>query len=141
MESMKKLTALLLTLMFMSVSALHAEQQNNDDQTERKQIRWDLTDLYPSDEAWEKAFDDVSERIEKLERFKDNFAKSASVLADQLIEQDDLTKDFYRMAIYANMQNDEDQRDPVTQQRRAKVRGLGAKFSELTSWQSKALRS
>ena len=52
MESMKKLTALLLTLMFMSVSALHAEQQNNDDQAERKQIRWDLTDLYPSDEAW-----------------------------------------------------------------------------------------
>ena len=108
-------------------------------ETEREQIRWDLTDLYESDAAWASAFTDIKSRIQKLPKLRNGFGKTATQLADALEEQSGVTKDFYRLSGYASMQNDEDQRDPVTQQRDARVQALGTEFSEAISWVDPAL--
>ncbi len=107
--------------------------------SEREQIRWDLTDLYTSDEAWVNAFIELKSRIQKLPELRDGFGKTAANLADTLEQQSSVTKDFYRLNSYASMQNDEDQRDPVTQQRDARVQALGTEFSQAVSWVDPAL--
>lgn len=128
---MRLLAALVLILVLLPASA--------EEQAEREQIRWDLTDLYASDDDWEHAFGQIQGRVRELEKFRENFGRSARTLADQLEEQSAVIKDFYRLSIYASMQNDEDQRDADSQQRRAKVRALGTEFGEVTSWQDPVL--
>jgi len=101
---------------------------------EQKQIRWDLTDLYASNETWETAFVDIQSRIQKLADLQGGFAESATSLADSMEKMSAVRKDFLRLFIYASMLNDEDQRVADSQQRLAKVRALGTEFSEVTSW-------
>lgn len=103
-------------------------------ETERQAVTWDLTDLYASDQEWDKAFESVEERIDKLAEGSAGFGTSAARLADFLVAQSAVTKDYYRLSAYARLQNDEDQRDATTQQRRAKVRALATRFSEVVSW-------
>ncbi|NND81128.1 MAG: oligoendopeptidase F [Gammaproteobacteria bacterium] len=107
--------------------------------TERQQITWDLTDLFESNEAWDAAFEDIQKRVERIPEQRKGFGKSAARLADDMIEQSQLIKEYWRLSVYASLQNDEDQRDAVTQQRRAKVRALGTKFGEAQSWVNASL--
>lgn len=104
-----------------------------------KQRSWDLTELYASDEAWSAEFDIIKARIGTLSEGRKGFGKSAASLADYLETQSALTKDFYRLSAYASLQNDEDQRNALTQQRWAKVSALDTAFSEATSWLDPAL--
>ncbi|MEM7359791.1 MAG: oligoendopeptidase F [Pseudomonadota bacterium] len=111
-----------------------AQDAGVDEAAEREQIRWDLTDLYESNEAWEAEFESIQKRIKALADLKDGFGKSASKLADSLHSMSAVRKDFFRLFIYASMLNDEDQRVAESQQRLAKVRALSTEFGEVTSW-------
>ncbi len=103
------------------------------------QIRWDLTDLYADDEAWEEAFSALQEQVRALSEDQAGFGKSASNIADVFENQYGTLQTFYRVALYASLSNDEDQRDTNTQARRAKVNALGTEFSEAVSWFDPAL--
>ena len=129
------LISLAITLMLSCTVTVFAQSD------EREQIRWDLTDLYESEVQWQKAFDDVKSRINELDGLRDDFGSSASKLADALEQESKLTKDFYRVAVYASLLGDEDQRVPEGQQRRAKVSSLGTSFSEKTAWMNPAIVS
>lgn len=106
---------------------------------EREQIRWDLTDLYADEAAWETAFVDVQKRVEAVAALKDGFAKSPSKLADNLDQFYSAVKEFWRLSVYASLLRDEDQRVASAQERSAKLRSLGTKFSEISSWIDPAL--
>ena len=132
----KKMTfcaSALLVLMFATMSMpIMAEDKEG-------QIRWDLSELYADDAAWDAAFKAVQADIRALADDKKGFGKSASALADVFDKQYGVLKEFYRVALYASLSNDEDQRDTLTQARRAKVSALGTEFSEVTSWFDPAL--
>ncbi|MEO0368675.1 MAG: oligoendopeptidase F [Pseudomonadota bacterium] len=125
-RSKLKLLGFILGLCFVT-SIVWAEDKEG-------QIRWDLTDLYETDTAWDAAFEEIKAEIESLGELKQGFAKSASKLADAFELRDTVLKEFYRVSIYASLSNDEDQRDTFTQERRAKVSALGTTFSEQTAW-------
>ena len=132
------LIGLTLLVLFGATQAVTAEDPSAES-SKNKQISWDLTDIYPSLEAWQAAFDQVKKDVDKLSDHQTSFTKSASKLADFLEAQSAATKEFYRVAVYTSLQNDEDQRVAETQQRRAEIRALGTKFSESVSWVDPAL--
>lgn len=106
---------------------------------EQEQIRWDLTDLYANDAAWEAAFVDVESSVEEIASLREGFAGSASKLADNLEQFTTAVKAFWRLGLYASLTRDEDQRVAASQERMAKIRSLGTKFSEISSWMDPVL--
>lgn len=137
--NLKKYTrcmALVILLLSTTANVVFAQSEST---SERAQIRWDLTDLYADDDAWQQAFDEIKTNVSELPELRKQFGWSASKLADALEQVSTLRKEFYRVAVYASLLNDEDQRVAEGQQRNAQVSSLGTSFSEAIAWMSPAI--
>jgi len=71
-------------------------------------LTWDLTPLYPSDEAWEQAFRDFSGREEKLMALKGTLGYSAENLAAAFRRSDEIEREVSKLYVYAHLRSDED---------------------------------
>ena len=71
---------------------------------------WDLTHIYPSDEAWRAAKDKLVAEFPKLKEFKGTLGTSAARLAEALELGTRLSKEFARAYVYASMMSDTDTR-------------------------------
>ncbi|MCP4411667.1 MAG: oligoendopeptidase F [Gammaproteobacteria bacterium] len=115
----------------MCQSVLIAE--TNDNVVDEKYI-WDLSEIYPSDAAWDKARIKTLEEIAKLEKRKGNLGDSANSLYTTLQMVSDITRRASRVYAYASMKNDEDLRITKTQEQNQLGGILFARFSEATAW-------
>ncbi|MBX2847403.1 MAG: hypothetical protein KTR16_03730, partial [Acidiferrobacterales bacterium] len=132
---MNKITVLFLIFVGLTSIAFAQDEATG----EREQIRWDLTDLYESEAVWETARDDVKARIPQLEELREGFGANAESLASSFEQVSALRKDFYRVAVYASLLGDEDQRVPEGQVRNAEISSIGTSFGEATAWMRPAL--
>ena len=91
---------------------------------QRQEDLWDLTDLYPSDEAWQVDFDKLKELAAKVPEYRGSLGSSAKTLLEyaRLDEQIGLLLD--RLANYAQRKNDEDTRVAAYQAMVAKLTAL-----------------
>ena len=91
----------------------------NNQVCERHQIpqdyTWDLTDLYPSDEAWHAEANTLEKEQEKLQSYAGKLAESGQTLFDFLKATEDCDVKVERLANYAMRKADEDTRDGVYQ--------------------------
>ena len=90
--------------------ALVVSAQERDRSKVSDQYKWDLTHIYPSDEAWRTAKDKLVAEFPKLKAFKGTLGSSASRLADALELSSRLSKEFARSYVYASMMSDTDTR-------------------------------
>ncbi len=74
------------------------------------QFTWDLTKIYPSDDAWRQAKDALTAEIPSLAKFKGKLGSSAAQLADALDVSSRLSKELSRAYVYASMMSDQDTR-------------------------------
>ena len=74
------------------------------------QYKWDLSQLYPSDEAWRAAKDTIVAEIPKLREFKGTLGTSAARLADALELASRLNKEIARLYTYVSLLSDQDTR-------------------------------
>lgn len=100
---------------------------------------WDLTDLYPSEEAWRTALEEVRARTAKLPALQKNLGKNAKSLSAALTEISDSYKEAGRVYIYTSLSRDEDQRDPAAQARFAEARQMLSDWSQATAWLNPAI--
>ena len=84
--------------------------QERDRSKVSDKYKWDLTHIYPSDEAWRAAKDKLVAEFPKLKAFKGTLGSSASRLADALELGTRLSKEFARAYVYASMMSDTDTR-------------------------------
>lgn len=77
-----------------------------------EKYKWDLSDLYPSDEAWTNAKADVTARIENITSFKGTLAESASNLLACLEFSTGIYKELLRMSSYSYNKTNQNLRDP-----------------------------
>ncbi|MCP4299349.1 MAG: oligoendopeptidase F, partial [Gammaproteobacteria bacterium] len=98
------------------------------------QATWNLTDLFPSDEAWSAARDEVMADFEKIDGLRGTLGESA----DSLYTTYRLVSDTYRQAgrvyVYASLSADEDLRESEMQERRQLADIMFARFGEVTAW-------
>ena len=97
-------------------------------------IVWNLTDLYPSVEAWRAAKEDVTARVKDLARFRGTLGESAAQLAGALDAARGAEKDLVRLYVHAFLKADEDRRVSETQERRGEAAVLMAELDEATSF-------
>lgn len=96
--------------------------------------QWDLTDLYPSLDAWETARKQVAAALPRLAAYKGTLGQSAASMLKALEDISDVSRTFARVYVYASLRADEDVRVSANQERNAQVMDLYAAFGEATAW-------
>ena len=100
---------------------------------------WNLTDLYPSPQSWQQAYDKLEPRIEKLSQLQNTLTDSPEALAKALKQINAVEKSAARLSVYAGLRADQDLRDSKTQERRAQATRLLAHYQEATGFVRPAL--
>jgi oligoendopeptidase F len=95
---------------------------------------WDLTEIYPDDDAWEAARKQVLAAIPAIARYQGKLGSGADVLAEALVYQSDLGKTAARVFVYASLKGDEDVRAAERQEKLGQARDMFTKFGEATAW-------
>jgi len=95
--------------------------------------QWKLEDLYSSDQAWEKAKDQLAESLGQIAQFEGTLADAPS-LADCLEFDTDISKTFGRLYSYASMKSDEDTRVSTYLAMRQAVEQLMTEYASQASY-------
>ena len=93
-----------------AASTLVAPAQERDRTKIPNEYKWDLTAIYPSDQAWRAAKEKLASELPKLRQFQDKLSSSATLLADALDMQSNFDKELSREYVYAAMSSDQDTR-------------------------------
>ncbi len=124
--------ALLVAVFAASLIATTVNAQNPAEATE--QYVWNLGDLYSSEAAWEEAYDALLQQVGTLSTYQGTLDDSATAMATALQAISAIQKEVSRLAIYASLNRDEDQRVATAQARYGKAQNLSQQFSEAVSW-------
>lgn len=92
------------------------------------QYKWDLTPLYPTDQAWKTQKEKLVADIPKLRAFQGKLGSSATALADALEASSQLEKELSRLALYAGLISDLDTRASQYQAMRQEIVQIGSTF-------------
>jgi oligoendopeptidase F len=101
---------------------------------ERAQDRWDLTDLYPTSEAFDAARQAFAARLPDLERHRGTLASSPAALLAALDAVYGAARELGRLSSYAFQLSDEDTRVAPHLGARQEVQQLGTELSARVSW-------
>jgi oligoendopeptidase F len=70
--------------------------------------KWNLEDIFATDDAWEEKFKEIKEMIPQLSRYQGKLGESAETLYNALQQQDELSIKLGKLYTYAHMRSDED---------------------------------
>jgi len=96
--------------------------------------KWDLSSIFPNDDAWHVALGEYEKMTEKLPSFKGTLARSAESLADWMDYARDHDILGQRLGTYAWARHFEDERDAQTRGMMDKDNAVKAKQKSASSW-------
>ena len=117
----------LIALAIASCAALSAQDRDRGKIPDR--YKWNLAEIYPSDEAWRAAKEKLVSEIPKIREFKGKLASSTATLADALELVTRLKKEFSRLYVYASMMSDQDTRVSSYQGMQQEMTQIGCEAS------------
>lgn len=124
---------IMFILLFTVVNAVAGDTGKSRDKIADK-YKWNLTDLYKSNDAWEAAKVDVENMIDDIKKYQGTLSNSA----DQLYECLDLTsnvlKKYYRLSVYASRLSDQDTREDKPRGMTQKIGQTGTKLSAAAAY-------
>ncbi len=95
---------------------------------------WDLSSLFPSDTAWEKALKRFESQIDGYAAYQGKLGESAAGLADCLKFDSKLDRAGERLGIYAFLKTTEDQANGTYQRMMGRYRNAATRASEAASY-------
>ncbi|MBI9071946.1 MAG: oligoendopeptidase F [Melioribacteraceae bacterium] len=130
---MKKLfLCLLLTSVSLSTISAQSNFKNRDDIPDA--YKWDLNDIYPDWNAWEKGLAELEQKMDKIVTYKGKLKESAeNLLAVQKLN-DDLGLLSYKVYRYPQLTMDLDTRNQDAGAKLQQVQIAFSKFGTATSW-------
>ena len=121
-------------LVLFAVSTPVSQAPERDRSKLPDEYKWDLTAIYPSDQAWRAAKEKLASELPKLREFQGALASSAARLADALETQSSIDKELTRLFVYAGMKSDEDTRVSLYQGMQQEMIQLGSVFGTETAF-------
>ncbi|MEQ8206485.1 MAG: oligoendopeptidase F [Woeseia sp.] len=104
------------------------------DEVVDQRYTWDLSEIFPTAEAWNTARERVLSDLGKIEARRGTLGDSAESLADTLQLISKTSRDAYRVYAYSSLAGDEDLRDTESQERNQLGDIMFARFSQATAW-------
>jgi len=95
---------------------------------------WDLTPIFPDDDAWEAEFNDLAGRYAGITSLRGTLGRSAADLAAVMAFETSLDRSTERLGQYASLRVSEDSSHATALDREGRFSSLCAKISEACSW-------
>jgi oligoendopeptidase F len=121
-------------LVLLAVSTLLSQAQEHDRSKVQEKDKWDLTAIYPSDQAWRAAKEKLASDLPKMRQFQGTLSSSASRLADAMETQSNLNKELSRLFTYAGLISDQDTRVSTYQAMQQEMIQLGSALGTETAF-------
>lgn len=99
-----------------------------------EQFTWDLSDIYPNWEAWEKDLVVLQELMDQYQAFKGTLAEGPDRILATSKLSDELGQLAYRVYRYPALQQQQDTSDNTFQARLGQVQIAFVKFNQATAW-------
>jgi oligoendopeptidase F len=96
--------------------------------------RWDLSAIFPSDQAWEEARAALAKRVPSLERHRGKLGESPAALRAALDDVYGALRELERVHVYASARSDEDVRAARPRQMRQTAERLAVDLDAATSF-------
>jgi oligoendopeptidase F len=128
MSFTRSMLAVLLGLALFAPAAPAKERSEID-----PKYKWNLADLYPSVDAWQKAKQDLVGRLPALEAHRGHLG-SADGLYRALTDLMDFSRDYSRLYTYASQLSDEDARVAKPREMNEEAEQLGVRYGAAVSW-------
>jgi len=101
---------LMITLTFSAMLPVYSGPMDKDRSSIDEKYKWNLKDIYPSVDAWEKDKATLSSSFDRISTFKGRLAQSGAVLKEALDTYYQSEKALSRFYVYASMLSDQDTR-------------------------------
>jgi oligoendopeptidase F len=92
--------------------------------------RWNLADLYATQQAWSDAYQRTRTAVAGLDRYKGTLGESAEAILKALATISDTRKEVSRLSVYASLKSDEDLRKALDVERQQQARSLFTELAE-----------
>ena len=125
------ITVLILLIVF---SQTRVSSQTRERSQIPLEYKWNLEDLYETDQAWNEAKDKLEAQFDEIEKYRGKLTESASELLDCLEFNSDISKEFGRLYSYASMKSDEDTRDSKYLAMKQEMQQLGTDYSSKSAF-------
>ena len=73
-----------------------------------EELTWKLEDIFPTDQDWGEAFNELQKDISKMSDFQGKLGESATQLLNMFTLQDELSERLGKLYTYAHMRYDQD---------------------------------
>ena len=114
------------SMLFAAASILLSPVEERDRNKIPDEDKWDLTELYASDQEWRAQKEKLAAELPELRKFQGTLSSSASRLADALETHSRFEKELGRLFSYAFMISDQDTRVSSYQAMRQEMIQLGS---------------
>ncbi|MEA2076526.1 MAG: oligoendopeptidase F [Candidatus Marinimicrobia bacterium] len=129
---MKRLMSLIAILSLLLSVAFAGEIDNSKQIPTRDEIeeqyRWNLADIYPTTDAWEKDFSYLEDNIDHLKKYKGKLGKSAKNLEKCLSESEKLERKLDMLYVSAHLLKDQDTKNSTSQALANRIASLNQQF-------------
>ncbi len=123
-----------LTALGIFLFAASAIGQEKDRSKIADKYKWNLADIYPTDDAWKKAKEEFVAGLPSIAVYPGTLKNSAKQLLACLDLVTRFTKDFNRIGTYAGLISDQDKRDSKYQAMTQEITQLGSDFGAKTAF-------
>src|SRR5690625_1215721 len=114
------------------MSDIKKDLPNREDVPE--ELTWKLENIFPTDEAWEEAFNKLQTKIPEIETFQGTLGESAEQLYKMFQVQDEIGESLGKLFTYARMRYDQDTRNSFYQAMYARVETILTEASQAMSY-------
>jgi oligoendopeptidase F len=97
-------------------------------------VKWDLSEIYASDEAWKEGLEELRGQVSSLDAFKGRLGTDAATLRQVLDLDFAMSMQAQRLGAYAGMRGDEDTREAGPQGMRQSLQSAAADLTAATAW-------
>ncbi len=125
----KVLNVIIILITVFAFSQVQVLAQTRERAEVSAKYKWKLEDLYASDEAWNKAKQDLVAQFDEITGYQGKLANSASELLACLEFDSRVSKEFGRLYSYASMKSDEDTRNSECLAMKQEMQQLGTDYN------------
>ncbi|MBI2213069.1 MAG: oligoendopeptidase F [Acidobacteria bacterium] len=117
----------------LTVTAAFA-QQPRDRASIPDKYKWNLADLYASDDAWRAEKEKLEAGLPALAKYQGTLGNSPAAMLEAFDAIFTAQKELYKLYVYASMSADTDTRDSAKEGMRQQMTGLSTKYSATIAW-------